>query len=448
MNIQPPLPLNPSPNTAQSDLGLRLFQRVTAEILQINGTQAVISIDGHPIVARLVSQQEAAQLAGKKVAQFIVTAMDQEAITLKIFNPPQPGAAGSGTGAPVQEMALRILQEYGLPVRPELLLLARSGLAQGLEISPENLQKMLAALGGGSWGQAEAEMAAAMLAAGLPLNEETLAVALRARSVYPHGLVNLFGSLQAAQSNPSLTADQARLLQTLQSLFQHLLLPAGVDAQTLASRIREAVRFGGRTLENILLSVGEGSEGQPGQSHWLEAVRLLSILRQSGLGEVAEQVQRFLDQARMSGLLNLPPQPIPGEGVWAEARMLLASPLASGNGGFMPVRLRLARREKGKEAQIDPLHTTLNIQVEVRPESVFQVALSVVGRQMRVVVTAPDTEWLSETRSEMPSLEEALRGMGYHLQDSRVEVGHVDCMPAALDPAPARPSLALIDLEV
>ncbi|GAP11966.1 hypothetical protein BECAL_03165 [Bellilinea caldifistulae] len=448
MNIQAPLPLNPSPNIAQPDSGLRLFQRVTAEILQINGTQAVISIDGHPIVARLVSQQEAAQLAGKKVAQFIVTAMDQEAITLKIFNPPQPSAAGSGVGLPVQEMALRILQEYGLPVRPELLLLARAALAQHLEISPENLQKMLAALGGGSWGQAEAEMAAAMLAAGLPLNEETLAVALRARSIYPQGLVNLIGGLQSAQANPSLTAEQTKLLQTLQNLFQHLLLPAGADAQTLASRIREAVRFGGRTLENILLRAGEGIEGQPGQSHWMEAVRLITALRQNGLGEVAEQVQRFLDQARMSGLLNLPPQPVPGEGAWAEARMLLARPVSGDERGFLPVRLRVARREKGGAARIDPLHTTLNIQVEVQPDRVFQVALSVVGRQMRVVVTAPDVQWLSETRSEMPSLEEALQDLGYNLQDSRVEVGQVDWMPSALSPAPARPSLAWVDLEV
>jgi len=446
MNIQGPLPLNQTPNTAQPEGGLRLFQRVTAEILQINGTQAVISIDGHPIVARLVSQQEAAQLAGKKVAQFIVTAMDQETVTLKIFNPPQAATAGSGTGLPVQEMAVRILQEFGLPVRPELLLLARAALAQHLEISPENLQKMLAALGGGKWGQAEAEMAAAMLAAGLPLNEETLAVALRARSVYSQGVLNLLTTLQTAQSNPSLTADQVRLLQTIQNLFQHLLLPAGADVQTLASRIREAVRFGGRTLENFLLTADGTVEG--GQPNWVEAVRLLSNLRQNGLGEVADQVQRFLDQARMSGLLNLPPQPVPGEGMWAEARMALAVPAATAERPMMPVRLRLARREKGGAARIDPFHTTLNIQVEVQPDSVFQVVLSVVGRQMRVIVTAPDTLWLSDTRSEMPALEDALRKLGYNLQSSRVEVGRVDFLPAALNPQPARPSLALIDVEV
>lgn len=447
MNIQAPLPLNQAPNSAQPEGGLRLFQRVTAEILQINGTQAVISIDGHPIVARLVSQQEAAQLAGKKVAQFIVTAMDQEAVTLKIFNPPQSSAAGSGVGLPVQEMALRILQEYGLPVRPELLLLARAALAQHLEINPENLQKMLAALGGGSWGQAEAEMAAAMLAAGLPLNEETLALALRARSIYPQALMQLFAGLQAAQSNPSLTAEQARLLQTLQNLFQHLLLPAGTDVQTLAVRIREAVRFGGRSLENILLAEGAAADGQSSPPGWMEAIRLLSQLRQNGLVEIADQVQRFMDQVRMNGLLNLPPQVPPGQGVWAEARMLMANP-AGGEQPLLPVRLRLARRERGRSSQIDPQYTTLDIQVEVQPNQVFQVTLSVVGRQMRLIVTAPDAQWLSETRSEMPSLEEALRQMGYQLQDSRVEVGQVDFMPAALSPVPARPSLALIDVEI
>lgn len=448
MNIQAPLPVNQTPNSVQPEGGLRLFQRVTAEILQINGTQAVISIDGHPIVARLVSQQEAAQLAGKKAAQFIVTAMDREAITLKIFNPPQPSASGNGVGLPMQEMALRILQEYGLPVRPELLLLARAALAQHLEISPENLQRMLAAMGGGSWGQAEAEMAAAMLAAGLPLNEETLALALRARSIYPQALMQLFSGLQAAQSNPALTAEQARLLQTLQNLFQHLLLPAGSDVQTLASRIREAVRFSGRSLENILLSEGRAAEGQSSPAGWMEAVRLLAQLRQHGLGEIADQVQRFLDQARMNGLLNLPPQTPPGQGVWAEARMLMASPAGGGDQPLLPVRLRLARREKGHSAQIDPLHTTLNIQVEVQPDQVFQVMLSVVGRQMRLIVTAPDSEWLNDTRSEIPSLEEALQQMGYRLQDSRVEVSRVDFMPAALSPLPTRPSLAMIDLEI
>jgi hypothetical protein len=215
----------------------------------------------------------------------------------------------------------------------------------------------------------------------------------------------------------------------------------------LASRIREAVRFGGRSLENILLAEGAAADGQSSPQGWMEAVRLLSQLRQHGLGEIADQVQRFMDQARMNGLLNLPPQMPPGQGVWAEARMLMANP-AGGEQPLVPVRLRLARREKGRSSQIDPLYTTLDIQVEVQPNQVFQVTLSVVGRQMRLIVTAPDAQWLSETRSEMPSLEEALRQMGYQLQDSRVEVGQVDFMPAALSPLPARPSLALIDLEI
>lgn len=448
MNIQGPLPLNPAPNTAQPEGGLRLFQRVTAEILQINGTQAVISIEGHPIVARLVSQQEAAQLAGKKVAQFIVTAMDQEAVTLKIFNPPQSMPPGNGTGLPVQEMAIRILQEYGLPVRPDLLLLARAALAQHLEINPENLQKMLAALGGGAWGQAEAEMAAALLAAGLPLNEETLALALRARSFYSHGLTSLLAGLQTALSSPNLTVEQSRLLRTLQDLFQQLILPGGADAHTLAERIRAAVRFGGRSLENILLAAGGAAEGGTSQANWMEAVRLIAQLRQNGLEEIAGQVQRFLDQARMSGLLNLPPSLPPGEGMWVEARMLLAKPAGSDGQPFLPVRLRVARRENSAAGKIDPHHTTLNIQVEVQPDRVFQVMLSVVGRQMRLVVTAPDTGWLGETRAEIPSLEEALGAIGYHLKDTRVQVGRAEWLPAALDPQPARPSLAIVDVEV
>ncbi len=448
MNVQGPAPLSPLQNSPAADTGLRLFQRVTAEVVQVSGAQAVLSIDGHPVVARLASKQDAAELAGQKLSQFVVIGMDEQTVVLKIFRPAQAVSGSAGTAQPVQDMAVRILQQSGLPLRPEMLMLARAALSQHLPVNAEMMQHLLAALGAGKWGQVEADQAAALYAAGLPLTPESLSLALRGRQEFNDALTRLLSSLRSALADANRPAEQTRLLQGVYTALQGLMLPWNASAQDLAQHLRAVVRFMGRSLESLLNEADFQTDGLPADHSALDLVRLMHPLRSSGLGDLAERIERFLDQARLTWLLNVRPDPSPGKGAWTEMGALLAAPGSRAEEDVLPMRLRVARRCDSKNGEIDAGYTSLVVLVEVEPGQVFQVALSVMGKQVRAQVTAPGEEWLHQARSELPAFEQALAQLGYALRESRVEIGTVEMTPPVLQPAAGLSGLAFVDLEV
>src|SRR5512141_1538269 len=71
---------------SKPEVGLRPFQRVTAQVLEVTGTTALLSIDGIPIVAQLTSSEQAATLLSQQTAQFMVTQVNNQKVTLKILN--------------------------------------------------------------------------------------------------------------------------------------------------------------------------------------------------------------------------------------------------------------------------------------------------------------------------------------------------------------------------
>ena len=73
MSFPGPIPISPINNTTDQDFGLRVYQRVTAQVLSVTGTTVVLEVDGHPVVAQLTSADQAATLSSQPTAQFIVT---------------------------------------------------------------------------------------------------------------------------------------------------------------------------------------------------------------------------------------------------------------------------------------------------------------------------------------------------------------------------------------
>jgi hypothetical protein len=424
-----------------------MFQRVTAEIVQISGVQAVLSIDGHLVVARLASKQEAAELAGQKLAQFVVTGMDEQTVILKIFRPPQTSPAGAAAAQSVQDMAARILQQSGLPLRPEMLILARAALNHNVPVNLETLQHMLTALGSAGWGQVEADQAAALYAAGLPLTPGSLLLTLRARQDFNDALAHLLISLRSALTSGNLPAEQSRQMQAVYTALQQLILPWNANAQVLAQHLRRMVRFLGCSLESILNGSHPLAGSPAGENTILELVRLMQMLRNSGQNELADRIERFLDQARLTWLLNARPDPQPGRGAWTEIGAFLAAPSAKADENPLPARLRVARRCDSKNGEIDAGYTSLTVQVEIKPGQVFQVGLSLLGKQMRARITAPGEEWLHQARCELPALEHSLAELGYALCESRLEIGDVNMIPPVLQPAAGKTGMAYVDLE-
>ena len=92
MNFPGPLTVSPVNMPAGQELNLRAFQRITAEVLQVSGTTAVLSIEGFPVVAQLTSADQAAALIAQRNAQFIVTQLSNQSVTLKsVKNDASPG---------------------------------------------------------------------------------------------------------------------------------------------------------------------------------------------------------------------------------------------------------------------------------------------------------------------------------------------------------------------
>jgi len=51
MSFPGPISVSPINNTNEQFFGLRAYQRITAQVISITGTTAILEMDGHPVVA-------------------------------------------------------------------------------------------------------------------------------------------------------------------------------------------------------------------------------------------------------------------------------------------------------------------------------------------------------------------------------------------------------------
>ena len=384
MNVTGPLQVPSQPTTPGFELSLRVNQRVTAEIVQVSGTQAVISVEGIPVVARLASVQQGVELSNQRRAQFIVTDVSGQSITLKLAGQSQAEGQVVGQVIPARDVAARLLEQNGLPINAETLTLVRAAISQRLIITPELLQELQAALSGmDQWNSQQAELAAALKAAGLPVSAASSQVAIELMTPLSSAIANLIDKLQAALNSAN-TPEQVKtlladMLKTLQS--------ASPDwnglPDHLQEQLRQTVSLFGRSFESGLL----GQDGLAARQALTDnplfgLVRLQHQLEQSGQKELADAVGRFLEQAHAAQFLNVRPDPTPGSGAWTQLSFLLRGPDQQDRQSLFPAKLRIARRSHGRKGGIDPNYTHLSVQVEVEPHQVVQVDLSVAGKQL------------------------------------------------------------------
>ena len=121
--------------------------------------------------------------------------------------------------------------------------------------------------------------------------------------------------------------------------------------------------------------------------------------------------------------MNVKPDPAPGHGEWSEIGFMVQSAGQKANEKFSSARLRIAHESKEDSSKINPAYTRLILQVDLEPGETVEVDLSLVGKQIRTSVMAPDPAWCDQAQSELPSLAEALNDLGYNLKDFQVGVG-------------------------
>lgn len=444
MSFPGPLSISPLQAPQNPDLGLRPFQRVTAQVLSVTGTTAILSIEGFPIVARLTSADQATSLLAQRSAQFIVTQLTSEGMTLKLVSQPPLQASAPEATAPGPEVAVRLLEQNHLPVTANNLSLARAALNQQLPLTPGLFNELLEALAGsGTWGAAEAELAAALKAAGLPVTAESLASA--ARQVAPTGeaLGQLIVSLQNA--GRGLPPELLKQIDENLELLKTLVLNGDASPAQLAEQLKTAIKLLGQTPENALLQAQASGELSPEKS-LLTLLGLQSKLEQAGKQDLAQTLDRFLGALHQEQFLNIKPDPATGRETWAKIEMLMQPTQPQAEEKFSSARLRIAREPGSGPEQIPPALTRLTLQVDLESGATVEVGLSLAGKQLRTKLTAPEPGWCEQAQAALPDLEAALQALGFDLKEAQIEVGTPQPF-RGLHLAPGSPIRMTIDLE-
>ena len=424
MNIPGPISIAPVDPALRHEMVLRPFQRITAEVMQVTATQAILSVDGFPVVAQLTSPDQAAALRDQRLAQFVVSQLDGQTIVLKFLRPAETMAQTAFPETVRSDLATRLLTQMGQPVTSENLVLARAALNQRLSVTPDLFKELTSALSVlPNWGAAEADMAAAIKAAGLPLTPGSIQLAARPGEQVGDGMARLTVLLQQAAQEPGLPEPLRQVLQ--QGLL--LLDDAAVDwnqaPEQIAGRLKTAVEFLGRSFEHILKEQVQGGSPFWPDKTLVQMARLQDVFRENDRPELANAVGRFIDDARQTQLLNVRGEQLPGKGSWTEMGLMLRVPDHGPDPDYFPARLRVAHRSGPQKGNIDPAFTRLVIQVDLEAGQTMQVDLTLVGKQIRAAVTTPNPELCARAQEEVPVLQGGLEKLGYALNDAQVGVG-------------------------
>lgn len=443
MNISGPLSIG-AVNPHQHDLDLRPFQRITAQVLSITGTTALLSIEGYPIVAQLGSAGQAAALLTQQTAQFIVTARTSQKLTLRMVGTDGPQANVTGLVRPGPEVAVRLLEGQNIPVTANHLTIVRAMLRKHLPVTPTLLNELSETLTAyGAWGSQEAELAAALKSAGLPVNAQSLALASRQAAQIGDSLARLIAKL-SDMTGQDLPEELLKELDSNLQILNSIVLREGNDASELAEQLKRAAQILGTSLEYAVLERMQNPDAFP-EHNLLSLARLQQALEQAGQHELADAIKDFLKDLQQNQFLNAKPESIPGRGEWAEISFATQSTQQRTGAPFSSARLRIARESGSSASQINPAYTRLVLQVDVQLGLTVEVDFSVVDRQIRTSVMAPDELWCQQAQEEFPTLEQALQDLGFTVKDTQIDVGQ----PRSFDrfETPGDSPLMTVDIE-
>jgi hypothetical protein len=454
--------LGPQPVTAlqrpdEASLAFRLNQRLTAQVLQIATDHVALALEGVRVVARLTSPEQAAMLAERRTAQFIVRGLSDNVLTLQVADV-QSGESAAPLASPPNPIS-ELLKQVGLPVNEANELIARALIDHGLPVTPELAAELGQALAGLKqspegdlrWGQAEAQTAAALKAAGLPLSPESLALA----GSHPAPLAESLLSLRAQLSSLSTTPLPARLSELVQNalrVLDQLNVDWGAPAPVIAAQLREAVATLGRSLERDLAALPSGDALLTAQKGLLALAQLRGEIAAHLTPETKPllgALDRFLDATRLTHFNNIAPErPLaPAGGHWLTMTLPLSHPTPGPD--HAAAHLRVAYRAEGGAEAIDPAHTRLVLQVDLDEGQTLEVDLSVVERQIGAWVTASDGDLRDAAEAELPGLEAGLQKLGFALKTARCAVGRPTLAPnSTLVPVTVTPDRARIRVNV
>lgn len=428
MNVSGPAPIAIVQRYDNTDVVLRMNQRIAAEVLQVSGDRVVLSVNGVQLVARLTSSEQAAQLIERRVAQFIVRDLSQSLIALQLI--PKGAESEQSLTAYSPRLIQSLLQQAGLPINNETVAIAKALLASGLSVEAEVVEEIYRALQHiGKWHEGDALAAALLKSAGLPVTPATVDLARLHLPSLGEMIQNLQKQLETllnSKSNPEITALAKEALNTLATL----LLQVDGQPEQLLERLQLAIQTIGRSIERELADLIRQLQSQDDRiSKGLLGLVLLrrELAKENHHPALVAEIDRFIEGLRLMHFLNSEPNPTSTQGQWLRlnlpiAGLGLARQHEINEPSHPQVELRIAYLPDESPPIIDASQTRFIVRVALDDGSVA-VDVSVAQRKVGVQVTASTPTLLDRAQEELPSLKAGFERLGYIIHTAHCALG-------------------------
>lgn len=426
MLVQGLQPVQPGARPIDQPLQLHLNQKVTAEILSVNGEQIDMVIQGIRVVGRLQTGDQAALLEDHKLAQFIVKGSIDGILQLALAKPNETTVAAQPSST-LAVLSQNLLVLNNIEITEQNLMLGKALLNHGLPINQQAIDELSQALNGiGNWEQAEADMAAALKAGGMPLTENTLSLAMQTLPNMVDSINKLqsqLSRLAAGQGGPEIT----RLAEQALKLIQSATIDWSKDLPNLLNDLKQAISVWGKSLESELARQVKGDTVQ-GNEGWLSLIQLRKALDSSGFRTAVQSIDQFMEGVRQMQFLNTARPIENGNPPWLLVNLPIAAHIpgqTTQQNTFFPTSLRIAYRTQGNVKRIDPDNTRLVLTVDLQNGDYVTADLSVIGKRVGAWLSVSTEELKEKAVATLPDLESRLESLGLSLKVAHCDVAAI-----------------------
>ena len=434
MNITGPIQSNLQPIQDSVDQFLKVNQRFAGEILNVSNEQVVLSVNGVQIVAKMTSMEQLAQLMERRYAYFVVKDINENQITLQLANTNQKAALPKEAASnPISQM---LLENMGMVVDSESLLIAQTAVNQGLKVTPELLNEIKQVLTGiPNAGKKEVELAIALKSMGLPLTKGSIELAQQSVKEIRTIFLDLYRQVEIAVNRPGIPETIYQNLRAVQSDLKQAVITGGDFLEALERNIKESIQGLGKSLEkDIFVRIHpENTDNQASRINGLmySLANLRQQIRGSNLGQLTDAIDRFSTGMRWMHFVNVEPENIMAKGQWTQIDLPFSF-------GYQPVNqinlnqihdlhIRVAHEQEENDAnKINPDYTRLIIQVDLSKDETIKVDLSIVSKLIGAEITASNEVICFIASEEMAEFQTGLSNLGYTLKTSKIEIGQTD----------------------
>lgn len=456
LNITGPIQSSLPPSQERTDQFLKVNQRIAGEVISVTNENVVLAVNGVQIVAKMTSSEQLALLLERKYANFVVKDISNNQITLQIANPAQNT---SGQKSAINNsIGVALLEQFGLPADEANLTIVQAALNRGLKITPELVKEMRQVLEATpGWSQNDAQLAAALKSAGLPLTEGSLNLAQTAIKDVKTNFLTLLSQMNEALNRPGLAPEIQQMIRSIQSELQKTLIQSGGSKEVIEQNLMTSIKELGSSLENALAKLldqsGKNSQTDNMKGILFNLASLRHEIANTNLGRLSLSIDRFIEGMRWTHFTNAEAEQPVAKGQWTQMDL----PISFGYNPLNHVlpdsvhnlQIRVAHEnDEESGSKINPAYTRLVIQVDLDEYDMIKVDLSIVSHLIGAEITATNDEICQKASEELDDLKIGLQNLGYTLKTTKVELGNSVLEMDLNESGRSLPTISSVDLGV